>query len=71
MERLMLTVSEVAEILYLDEKTVYRIAKELPGYIKIAGSVRFNRETFLAGVKGHKPVARPASALAEDKHLLT
>jgi excisionase family DNA binding protein len=69
MERLMLTVSEVADILYLDEKTVYRIASKLPGYIKIGGSVRFNRETFLAGIKGSKP-ARIRDCAVADRHNL-
>lgn len=69
MERLMLTVSEVADILYLDEKTVYRIASSLPGYIKISGSVRFNKETFLAGIKGHKPVVN-RDCLTAGRHNL-
>lgn len=69
MERLMLTVGEVARLLFLDEKTVYRIAKELPGYIKIAGSVRFNRETFMAGMSGLKPAKRQACEVA-DRHKL-
>jgi hypothetical protein len=58
MERLVLTVGEVARLLFLDEKTVYRIASRLPGYLKIEGSVRFNRQTFFDGMTGLKPVRK-------------
>ena len=43
-EKTALTVREVADILSVDSKTIYRLAKrgELPGF-KVAGSWRFMR----------------------------
>jgi len=51
----MLTVKEVATLLRVDEKTVYRLAKkrELPGF-KVAGAWRFKREDIESWIEKQK-----------------
>ena len=68
-----LTVGEVSSILRLDEKTIYKWAKTFPGYIKIGGSVRFDREIFLTSLKERavKPAKRKALPGLMDRHGLT
>jgi excisionase family DNA binding protein len=54
-----LTVREVAVLLNVDEKTVYRLAKrgELPGF-KVAGAWRFKRDDINAWIEKQKTAAR-------------
>ena len=58
-----LTVKDVALLLQVDEKTVYRLTQkgELPGF-KVAGSWRFNHRIFGAVKPGRN--ARPAVRMA-------
>jgi excisionase family DNA binding protein len=51
----MLTVKEIATLLRVDEKTVYRLAKkrELPGF-KVAGAWRFKREDIESWIEKQK-----------------
>jgi excisionase family DNA binding protein len=51
----MLTVKEVATLLRVDEKTVYRLAKkrELPGF-KVAGAWRFKCEDIESWIEKQK-----------------
>jgi excisionase family DNA binding protein len=50
-----LTVREVATLLRVDEKTVYRLAKrrDLPGF-KVAGAWRFKRDDIDARIENQK-----------------
>jgi excisionase family DNA binding protein len=50
-----LTVREVATLLRVDEKTVYRLAKrkDLPGF-KVAGAWRFKRDDIDAWIEKQK-----------------
>ena len=54
-----ITVREVAALLRVDEKTVYRLAKrgDLPGF-KVAGCWRFKREDINVWVEKQKAAAR-------------
>ncbi len=56
-----LTVKEVAQLLQVDEKTVYRLCQrgELPGF-KVAGAWRFQRLDMDAWVERQKSVVRAA-----------
>ncbi len=66
-----LKVSEVARILGLDDKTVYNRAKEIPGYIKLGGSVRFYKKSFFDWLEDSRPTRRPSQTRLSDKHGLT
>ena len=54
-----LTVREVAELLSVDSKTVYRLAQrsELPGF-KVAGSWRFMRDDIDTWIEAQKSTPR-------------
>ncbi len=54
-----LTVKDVASLLNVDEKTVYRLAKrgDLPGF-KVAGSWRFKRDDIDAWIEKQKAAAK-------------
>lgn len=54
-----LNVREVAELLSVDSKTVYRLAQrgELPGF-KVAGSWRFMRSDIEGWIEAQKSVPR-------------
>lgn len=56
MEALFYSVKEMASILGIAERSVYRIKEQIPGYVKIGGQVLFNRRTFHHRTKGHEPV---------------
>lgn len=62
-----LTVKDIARLLQVDEKTVYRLTKkgELPGF-KVAGSWRFKQADMDAWVERQKVVV-----LASAKGLMT
>jgi len=51
MERSLLTVGEVAEILRVSVKSVYRNIHSIPGAFKVFGTWRFDREKLLTGLK--------------------
>ena len=51
MEKQYLAVCEVAEILGCSEQFVYRNKERLPGYVRIAGLIRFHKATLLDGLK--------------------
>lgn len=50
-----LTVRDIAVLLNVDEKTIYRLAQkgDLPGF-KVSGSWRFQRPDFLAWIEAQK-----------------
>lgn len=54
-DTLVLTVKDVAALLRVDEKTVYRLAKkkELPGF-KVAGAWRFKRDDIESWIEEQK-----------------
>ena len=58
-----LTVRQVAELLSVAEKTVYRLAQrgELPGF-KVAGAWRFQRADIDHRIDGQKRAARGSSS---------
>jgi predicted DNA-binding transcriptional regulator AlpA len=60
MEKQYLAVCEVAQLLGCNEKFVYKHQKRLPGYIKIAGLIRFHRQTLLDGLKPKLERPKPA-----------
>jgi excisionase family DNA binding protein len=54
-----LTIKDVADMLNVDRKTVYRLAQkhELPGF-KVAGAWRFLRSDIVAWIDQQKPGGR-------------
>ena len=58
-ESVALTVREVADLLSVDSKTVYRLAHrgELPGF-KVAGSWRFMRNDIESWIEAQKSMPR-------------
>lgn len=58
-EKAALTVREVADLLNVDSKTVYRLAKrrELPGF-KVAGSWRFMKDDIESWIEVQKSAPR-------------
>lgn len=67
MQDLFLTVKDLSVLMGVDERTIYKWAKTIPGYIKYGGSVRFNRQTFLKHAEGYKP-AEKSSRTSMGKH---
>jgi excisionase family DNA binding protein len=61
-----LTVKDVARLLRVDEKTVYRLSqrKVLPGF-KVAGAWRFRRDDLDAWIEAQKAV-RPKHGVEND-----
>ncbi|MFH1052736.1 MAG: helix-turn-helix domain-containing protein [bacterium] len=50
-ECLSLTVKQVASLLGMSNKWVYRHKDEIPGYFKIAGAILFDKEIFFKELK--------------------
>lgn len=46
MEAMFYSVGEMAGLLGITERSVYRLNKQIPGYCKIGGRVYYNRQTF-------------------------
>jgi hypothetical protein len=65
-----LTAQQVADYLEVNIKTVYVNARKIPGYIKIAGCVRFNRDTFLKWTVGLEPTKERVGSGSDDRHQL-
>jgi hypothetical protein len=55
MEKQYLAVCEVAELLSCSEQFVYRNKERLPGFVRIAGLIRFHKQTLLDGLKPKRP----------------
>jgi len=62
------TVDQVADYLGCATKTIYRLAKSIPGYIKIGGNIRFNSETLIEWAKGKPPAESRAVALRKTSN---
>lgn len=67
-----LSVVDVSEILGASEKWVYNHKLQIPGYYKIGGLIRFDRDTLLYWIKENctqptKPSSRVSPEM-EDKH---
>lgn len=62
-----LTVKDVAVLLQVDEKTIYRLTRrgELPGF-KVAGAWRFRRADMDAWVERQKTAAVTAAKVAKQ-----
>jgi hypothetical protein len=56
MEQEYLAVCEVAKLLGCGDKFVYKHKERLPGYVRIAGMIRFHKKTLLDGLKPGKVV---------------
>ena len=67
-----LSVEHVAEILDTGIQWVYNNKLKIPGYYKIGGLVRFDRDTLLSWIKKNctqpTPPSSRVSPFMEDKH---
>ena len=65
-----LSVAEVAELFARSEKWVYQNKSEIPGYFKLAGSIFFDREILLLGLKtaATQPAKRQKPDSTSDRH---
>ena len=67
-----LSVEHVAEILEAGKQWVYNNKLKIPGYYKIGGLIRFDRETLLSWIKQNcTQPTQPSSHVSpvkEDKH---
>lgn len=65
-----LSVAEVAELFARSGKWVYQNKSEIPGYFKLAGSIFFDREVLLSGLKAAatRPTRRPKPDGTSDRH---
>jgi hypothetical protein len=61
-----LSVGEVAEMLGKSSKWVYQQKGVIPGFFKLAGSIFFDREVLLSGLK--TAATRPARRQRPDSH---
>lgn len=68
MERQLLTLGEVAELLRVSTKVVYRNVKTMPGAFKVFGSWRFDREILLAELKRQASTRGQAISITVDRH---
>jgi len=69
MDKALLTVGEVALLLRLSEKVVYRNIKTLPGAFKVFGSWRIDRDTLLAELKKQAtPKEQSRVSSKDDRH---
>lgn len=61
------SVAEMAEILGMTERSVYRLKSKVPGYIKLGGRVYYNRQTFQKATLGAtEPKER--AIVGNDRH---
>jgi excisionase family DNA binding protein len=63
-----LTVKEVADLLNVDSKTVYRLAQrnDLPGF-KVAGSWRFMRDDIENWIEAQKSAHKVQEGIRDDR----
>jgi hypothetical protein len=52
MDGLFYSVGEMATILGVTERSVYRLNRKIPGWVKIGGRCYINRQTFLKATQG-------------------
>ena len=70
MECLFFTVAEVADLLGITERSVYRLKDKVPGYVKVGGLVRYRKTTFMRATQGTEEPAGMVSPIS-DRHGLT
>ena len=65
-----LSVAEVAKLFARSEKWVYQNKSDIPGYFKLAGSIFFDREILMLGLKtaATKPAKRQKPDSTSDRH---
>lgn len=63
------SVGEMADILGITERSVYRSKSKIPGYVKIAGRCYFNRQVFHRETQGQEP-EKEKGLFVDDKHFL-
>ncbi len=70
MDKPYLSVAEVAELFARTQKWVYQHKSEIPGYFKLAGSIFFDREVLLSGLKtaATRPTKRQKPDSTSDRH---
>lgn len=66
MKSRLICAKEVADILGCSEKTVYRHGHKWPGFVKIAGNIRFNLDTLMKWTQGSQPVEVCAAPLGKS-----
>ena len=71
MKALFYSVGEIAEVLGITERSVYRLKGKIPGYVKIGGRIYYNRQTFLRETQGDSKPAKVMPASVDDRHRLT
>jgi len=68
MERQLLTLGEVSELLRVSTKVVYRNVRSIPGAFKIFGSWRFDREVLLTELKKQATPKEKDGVKLKSKH---
>jgi hypothetical protein len=65
-----LSVGEVAQLLGVSVKFVYKHGRELPGYLKIAGLIRFDRDVLQSRLKelASQPSKRDRAVSYSSRH---
>jgi hypothetical protein len=48
------SVGEIASLLGITERSVYRLNRKIPGWVKVGGRCYVNRQTFLKMTQGTK-----------------
>jgi len=67
MEGLFYSVGEMATILGITERSVYRLKNSVTGYVKVGGRIYYRKETFLKATLGtEEPKERVAPI--SDRH---
>jgi hypothetical protein len=70
MDNTYLSVCEVAKLLGKSQKWVYQQKGLIPGFFKLAGSIFFDREILMSGLKAAatRPVKRQKPDSISDRH---
>jgi len=69
MDKSLMTVGEVAELLRVSEKVIYRNVNNIPGAFKVFGSWRFDRQTLLDDLKRKSaPKAKDVQLSTDNRH---
>ena len=67
MEAMFYSVGEMAGLLGITERSVYRLGNKIPGYCKIGGRVYYNRQTFQKMTLGI-PEPKDLVVAVDDRH---
>ena len=64
------SVGEMADILGITERSVYRLKGSIPGYVKLGGRIYYNRQTFHNKTLGNQEPVKDKTATVSDRHNL-